>query len=173
MPLNFPESHSGKRDEAQKINIISESRLYGLIMRSNKPEAKKFSRWVRHEVLPQIIKNGSYSVNQINNLELKKNQENRWEIQEARKRFHFWNNMNKAIEKVCETIKLGDKELSGGDIFRAHCDKDDIRLLLEIFEAAKIHTQHRARVISDKISVLNQLFLDKMTNNHVFIYRRR
>ena len=127
-------------------------------MRSNKPEAKKFSRWVRHEVLPQIIKNGTYSIPQGNILGLEKNIENRWEIQEARKRFHFWDDMNKAIEKVCETINLGDKELSGGDIFRAHRDKDDIRLLLEILEAAKIHTQHRARVISDKISVLNQLF---------------
>ena len=29
-------------------------------MRSRKPEAKAFSRWVRHEVLPQIRKTGGY-----------------------------------------------------------------------------------------------------------------
>lgn len=31
------------------------------MLRSNKPEAKQFSRWVRHDVLPQIRKTGSYS----------------------------------------------------------------------------------------------------------------
>ncbi|WP_270266140.1 phage antirepressor [Bifidobacterium bifidum] len=40
--------------------IISEPGLYKLIMRSRKPEAKEFQRWVTHEVLPQIRKTGSY-----------------------------------------------------------------------------------------------------------------
>ena len=40
--------------------IISESGLYKLIMRSRKPEAKEFQRWVTHEVLPQIRKTGGY-----------------------------------------------------------------------------------------------------------------
>lgn len=40
--------------------IISEPGLYRLIMRSRKPEAKAFQRWVTHEVLPQIRKAGGY-----------------------------------------------------------------------------------------------------------------
>lgn len=40
--------------------IISEPGLYKLIMRSRKPEAKEFQRWVTHEVLPQIRKTGGY-----------------------------------------------------------------------------------------------------------------
>jgi anti-repressor protein len=42
------------------INIINESGLYKVILRSNKPEAKNFTRWVTHEVLPSIRKHGSY-----------------------------------------------------------------------------------------------------------------
>jgi len=42
--------------------IISEPGLYKLISRSTKPEAKRFDRWVRHEVLPSIRKTGRYSV---------------------------------------------------------------------------------------------------------------
>lgn len=42
------------------MNIISESGLYTLIMRSNKPEAKKFRKWVTQEVLPSIRKTGAY-----------------------------------------------------------------------------------------------------------------
>lgn len=40
--------------------IISEPGLYKLIMRSRKPVAKEFQRWVTHEVLPQIRKTGGY-----------------------------------------------------------------------------------------------------------------
>ena len=41
--------------------FISEPGLYKLIMRSRKPEAKGFQRWVTHEVLPSIRKHGIYA----------------------------------------------------------------------------------------------------------------
>lgn len=46
----------------QNSNVISEPGLYALILRSRKPEAKRFSRWVRHEVLPAIRRTGAYGV---------------------------------------------------------------------------------------------------------------
>ena len=45
-------------------NLINESGLYSLIFKSRKPEAKKFKRWVTHEVLPAIRKTGSYGTPQ-------------------------------------------------------------------------------------------------------------
>lgn len=42
--------------------IINESGLYKVILRSDKPEAKKFTRWVTHEVLPAIRKTGQYLI---------------------------------------------------------------------------------------------------------------
>jgi len=47
----------GRRQQAY---IISEPGLYRLVMRSRKPEAKEFQRWVTHKVLPQIRKTGGY-----------------------------------------------------------------------------------------------------------------
>lgn len=47
----------GRRQQAY---IISEPGLYRLVMRSRKPEAKEFQRWVTHEVLPAIRKTGGY-----------------------------------------------------------------------------------------------------------------
>jgi len=44
------------------MTIISEPGLYTLLMRSNKPEAKPFRRWVTHDVLPAIRKTGSYAI---------------------------------------------------------------------------------------------------------------
>jgi prophage antirepressor-like protein len=40
--------------------IINESGLYSLILRSRKPEAKAFKKWVTSEVLPTIRKHGAY-----------------------------------------------------------------------------------------------------------------
>ena len=40
--------------------VVSEAGLYKLIMRSRKPEAREFQRWVTHEVLPTIRKHGAY-----------------------------------------------------------------------------------------------------------------
>jgi len=44
----------------QKTTVVSESGLYSVILRSDKPEAKSFKRWVTREVLPAIRKTGSY-----------------------------------------------------------------------------------------------------------------
>lgn len=41
-------------------NVISESGLYALVLRSRKPEARKFAKWVTSEVLPAIRKTGRY-----------------------------------------------------------------------------------------------------------------
>lgn len=47
----------------QEMTIINEPGLYSVILRSDKPEAKAFKRWVVHKVLPSIRKNGSYGMN--------------------------------------------------------------------------------------------------------------
>ena len=44
----------------QQTNIVNEGGLYNVILRSDKPEARKFKRWVTHEVLPTIRKHGAY-----------------------------------------------------------------------------------------------------------------
>lgn len=44
----------------QEMSIISEPGLYSLILRSRKPEAKAFKRWITHEVIPAIRRAGGY-----------------------------------------------------------------------------------------------------------------
>jgi len=45
---------------ATAVSVISESGLYKLIMRSDKPAAKRFQNWVTREVLPALRKDGMY-----------------------------------------------------------------------------------------------------------------
>lgn len=40
--------------------IVSEPGLYKLVLKSRKPEAKAFQRWVTHEVLPALRRDGAY-----------------------------------------------------------------------------------------------------------------
>lgn len=42
--------------------IINESGLYSVILRSDKPQAKPFRKWVTSEVLPSIRKTGAYAL---------------------------------------------------------------------------------------------------------------
>ncbi len=46
----------------QRVSVINEAGLYSLILRSRKPEAKAFKRWITHEVLPTIRRTGGYQV---------------------------------------------------------------------------------------------------------------
>lgn len=48
----------------QETTIINESGLYHVILRSDKPEAKPFRRWVTSEVLPSIRRSGGYIAGQ-------------------------------------------------------------------------------------------------------------
>lgn len=51
---------SDPHGRVQATTIISESGLYSIVLRSNKPEAKHFKKWITSEVLPSIRKTGGY-----------------------------------------------------------------------------------------------------------------
>lgn len=48
----------------QEMVCVNEPGLYNLILGSRKPEAKKFKRWVTHEVIPSIRRHGMYATPQ-------------------------------------------------------------------------------------------------------------
>ena len=50
---------------AGETNFITESGVYAVILRSDKPNAKKFRKWVTSEVLPSIRKHGMYAVDEL------------------------------------------------------------------------------------------------------------
>ena len=56
------ERYNESLERGGKMLFISESGLYALILRSNKPNAKPFRKWVTSEVLPSIRKTGGYTM---------------------------------------------------------------------------------------------------------------
>lgn len=112
----------------QPTYIVNEPGLYSVILRSDKPEAKEFKRWVTHEVLPSIRQKGSYSVPAMSPAQLIAAQaqllvdmEKRMDevqgqtraleakVDTAMKAFarpaedHWKSDMDKAIKDLCET----------------------------------------------------------------------
>lgn len=54
----------------QQVAIVNESGLYSLILRSNKPEAKRLKKYVTGEVLPSIRKTGMYAAKTLSTGEM-------------------------------------------------------------------------------------------------------
>jgi len=46
----------------QQVRVVNEAGLYVLVIASRKSDAKKFRRWVTHDVIPSIRRTGSYSI---------------------------------------------------------------------------------------------------------------
>ncbi len=55
----------------KNVTLINESGLYAVILRSDKPQAKPFRKWVTSEVLPAIRKTGSYTSKPVDELRQK------------------------------------------------------------------------------------------------------
>ena len=45
-----------------QVNVINEPGLYALVLTSRKPEARRFKRWITHDVLPALRKTGQYQM---------------------------------------------------------------------------------------------------------------
>ena len=58
--LDADERYNQSLERGGSLVVISESGLYALVLRSRKPEARKFAKWVTSEVLPAIRKTGGY-----------------------------------------------------------------------------------------------------------------
>ncbi|WP_235697922.1 Bro-N domain-containing protein [Cereibacter sphaeroides] len=64
-PFNNPHQSDlwgSEKAQSSVMSLISESGFNKLVMRSDKPEARKFQDWVTREVLPSIRKTGTYTM---------------------------------------------------------------------------------------------------------------
>ncbi len=62
---SFDLPHPQSSAKALEMVCVNESGLYRIVLRSDKPEAKRFQRWVTHEVLPAIRKHRVYAPDEL------------------------------------------------------------------------------------------------------------
>ena len=134
----------------QEMSIISEPGLYELVFRSHKPDAKAFSRWVRHDVLPSIRKTGSYSL-ESNTCDNETIRQIIKEQHTLNQRIRFWKSLYDAAQPLFN-ILLNDSQgfyIVPCEISYNKTDNSEINLLRGLLKQAK-------EFISDKISSLER-----------------
>ena len=157
MTLSQNEGHSGKRGGAQSLNVVSEPGLYALIFKSQKPEAKAFARWVRHELLPQVMHTGNRRIPVDARPEVDTLRKITTEQYLLAERKNYWLTMLDACEPI-ETILF--KTTMHGYYYVPDCAKDDSRdisLLRSILSAAKELIHNKLQVFEQRETALNNL----------------
>jgi prophage antirepressor-like protein len=123
------------------ILIINESGLYNSILGSQKPNAKKFKKWVTSEVLPSIRKNGSYSLDNRNSFEL--GMDELRNVQVSMK--EYGNKVIELLGNLEEVIEEHDSELD-----------EKIELIERLFNEEKLK-QYLLEIIEFKIAEIGTL----------------
>ena len=113
-----------------ETNFITESGLYAVILRSDKPSAKKFRKWVTSEVLPSIRKTGSYSVPQTTagqiQLLAKGHMELEQKIDDVNKDLQDFKQdmplLAVECEKITRAVRVKGTDILGGKTSNAYSD---------------------------------------------------
>ena len=108
--------------------IISEPGLYSLVLRSRKPEAKAFKRWIVHEVIPSIRRTGGYGALALPNFRNPAEAARAWadkeeqRLLEEQKRLALEQRMEEVKPKVvfAESIEVAKTSISVGESGEAH-----------------------------------------------------
>ncbi len=81
----------------QEVIIVSESGLYALILKSRKPDAAKFRKWVRSEVLPSVRQTGAYTL--ANGAPASRKPYTEWTLEERRVAFTAVETARKSLRR--------------------------------------------------------------------------
>jgi prophage antirepressor-like protein len=125
--------------------IISESGLYSVILRSDKPEAKRFRHWVTSEVLPSIRKTGRYSLTAEARREsaaARNALTRQWQDHGASAPYHFINLTRTEYETI-----FGDRKKRKEDM------TEEERAVLMVFESV----EHLKLIKNSEISGYHEL----------------
>ena len=107
----------------QEVTIINEPGLYSVILRSDKPEAKAFKRWVTHEVLPSIRRTGAYGVPP----------ERLAHLNELQAKLEEWRGLERDFTRyTAESRKQYERDRANRDKCRAHVQAYEAAVAEEI-----------------------------------------
>lgn len=129
----------------QEMTAVNESGLYTLILKSRKPEAKAFKRWVTHEVLPSIRKTGEYKAKAS------------YEIEDPIKRAEMWIREEQERRALVQRTELLEEQAE--------------RNKPKVMFAEAVEMSEDTILIGELAKILNQNGVD-MGQNRLFKYLR-
>ena len=141
----------------QAMTAVTESGLYAMILKSRRPEAKRFRKWVTSEVLPAIRKNGHYEVATASNT---LSSEEQYEIR-------------KAVKSRAKNSSIHYQTIYNAlyDYFKIASYKDlrhdQMKAALALIETCTLKPQLPAPTIPEGSIVIDEAMAEKIV---VFIY---
>lgn len=105
-----------------ETNFINEPGLYKMIGSSHKPAAKRFNRWVTHEVLPSIRRDGAYLTQQtaaqwLDNPDMMIEVLNRYKATQAEnQRLHDENTIMQPKALFADAVSVSSTSILVGDL---------------------------------------------------------
>lgn len=133
----------------QEVTVVNEAGLYSVILRSDKPEAKRFRRWVTHEVLPAIRKTGRYSLTaeaRRDSAAARNALTAEWQAHGADKFYHFVN-----LTKASYAALYGDNAKHKADMTREEVAALMVFESLEYLKLVKNEGIQGYRALSDSV----------------------
>lgn len=133
--------------QKREMTVINESGLYAVILRSDKPQAKSFRKWITSEVIPSIRKNGTYGEADYSSLSP--------QLQFMIKMEQRQNKLEKRIDSMCEAMQVR------GSNWR----KATHSLINRIASASGIEQRELYLVIYDELELRAGVDLDRRLAN--------
>ncbi len=133
--------------QKREMTVINESGLYAVILRSDKPQAKSFRKWITSEVIPSIRKNGTYGEADYSSLSP--------QLQFMIKMEQRQNRLERRIDSMCETMQVR------GSNWR----KATHSLINRISSASGIEQRELYLVIYDELELRAGVDLDRRLAN--------
>ena len=123
--FNFP--HPQNPEKQIEMVCVNESGLYNIVLRSDKPEAKPFRKWVTSEVLPSIRKTGGYQTKAMTTAQM----------------FAMQAQVNLEQEQRIKALESGQEQM-----------QSTMQKTLEIFSAPAVNPDDWAEAMNHQINTL-------------------
>ena len=158
----------------QAMTAVTESGLYAMILKSRRPEAKRFRKWVTSEVLPAIRKNGHYEVSTASNT---LSSEEQYEIRKAVKSraknssIHYQTIYNALYDyfKIASYKDLTKGQLQAALTFIHTCELKPQLTQPEIPEGSAVITKVEAECFLSFVYYLRYLFRPQLNEFEHFL----
>lgn len=140
-------------------NFLTESGVYKLIFKSNKPKAEEFANWVTDEVLPSIRKTGSYAIQNNDIIQML--------VVSQKNIVNMINTLSKTMDVLSKSITMDNQAYETSSIK----DISDNKELQELIENQRYKPKSKVLSLPQEIIDIVDILLSQEDRNFSYISR--
>ena len=140
-------------------NFLTESGVYKLIFKSNKPKAEEFANWVTDEVLPSIRKTGNYAIQNNDIIQML--------VVSQKNIVNMLNTLSKTMDVLSKSINMDNQAYETSNIK----DISDNKELQELIENQRYKPKSKVLSLPQEIIDIVDILLSQEDRNFSYISR--